>query len=265
MKLLLALLISCLALGIQSQDLSSFTSFDGTKIAFLDEGEGEPVLLIHGFISNGGSWYGTELKRQLIADGYRVIVPDLRGNGQSDIPQKEAAYDNDAEVQDLQLLMDNLGIKSYRAVGYSRGSIILAKLLTKDNRINRAVLGGMGIDFTAKNWDRRIMFMHAFLGTRPLNEDTRGAVEYASSINADLRVLGWLQKYQPVTSKRKLRKVNTPVLVIAGDQDLDNGDPAKLAHCLGNASLEIVSGDHNTTYRKTPFANAVMKYLKKNY
>jgi len=261
MKLLLSILISIACANIYGQELSDFESFDGTKIAYLDEGKGDPVILIHGFISNGSSWYGTELKRQLISNGYRVIVPDLRGNGQSDIPQNESAYKNDAEVQDLQLLMNHIGVSKYIAVGYSRGSIVLAKLLTKDERISKAVLGGMGIDFTKKKWDRRIMFMHAFLGTQPLNDDTKGAVEYASSINADLKVLGWLQKYQPVTSKLKLHQVDVPVLVIAGDQDLDNGDPDKLAHCLKNGQLEIVPGDHNTTYRKSPFADAVMKYL----
>jgi pimeloyl-ACP methyl ester carboxylesterase len=241
--------------------LPSFQSFDGTKIAYKDQGNGQPILLIHGFISNGSSWYDTELTKALLNAGYRVIIPDLRGNGQSDRPQTPNGYADNAEVKDLKLLIDHVNIQSYIAVGYSRGSIILAELLTEDSRISKAVLGGMGIDFTNAQWDRRIAFADAFSGRTPLNEMTEGAVNYAKSIKADLTALGLLQEHQPATSRARLKKVMTKILVIAGDQDRDNGDPVDLKEALGNASLRIVSGDHNTTYRKVAFAKAVLEFI----
>ena len=133
--------------------------------------------------------------KTLINEGYKVIVPDLRGNGDSDKPQDEKAYDNDAEVKDIMQLIDHLGVRKYTAIGYSRGSIVLAKLLTKDKRVDKAVLGGMGVDFTNPDWDRRIQFSNAFNGQT--NEMTQGAVDYATSINADLRSLHLQQKFQP--------------------------------------------------------------------
>lgn len=132
----------------QKETTPSIQSFDNTKIAYTDDGTGEVVLLIHGFISSGSSWNKTELKRQLLETGYRVIIPDLRGNGKSDKPQNAEAYKNDAEIKDLIALMDHLNIKSLKAVGHSRGSIVLAKLITKEVRITKAVFGGMGADFT---------------------------------------------------------------------------------------------------------------------
>jgi len=114
---------------------SFFNSFDNTKIAYTDEGKGKIVLLIHGFISNGSSWNRSALKKRLLEAGYRVIVPDLRGNGASDRPQETTAYANDAEIKDLIALADHLKLKKYRVVGYSRGSIVLAKLLTQEKRI----------------------------------------------------------------------------------------------------------------------------------
>lgn len=239
-----------------------FKSFDGIQIAYTDEGSGDPVILIHGFISNGSSWNKTVLKKVLLDSGYRVIIPDLRGNGNSDKPHDPKSYQNDAEIKDLTALANHLGLKYYSAIGYSRGSIVLAKLLTQESRISKAVLGGMGIDFTNPYWDRRIMFAKAFGGEIPLTDETRGAVEYATSIGANLEILSLLQQFQPVTSVKQLGKIKTNVLVIAGDQDTDNGDPWILAESLKHGQLVIIPGDHNNTYKEEPFANAVISFLE---
>jgi len=235
-------------------------SFDDVKIVYSDEGEGELVLLLHGFINSRKSWDNTQLKQDLLDKGYRVIIPDLRGNGDSDKPQEDEAYKNDAEVRDLKLLIDNLNIKKYKAIGYSRGSIVLAKLLTTDKRIEKAVLGGMGIDFTNAQWDRRIMFAKAFDGE--VNDITKGAVDYAASIHADLRSLHLQQKYQPVTSKKELKKIKIDIMVLCGDEDSDNGNPNELANTFGRGKLIRVPGNHNGTYKTEDFSKAVLQFLE---
>ena len=251
-------------LSTQNQSLETkyYTSFDGTKIAYTDEGKGEVVILIHGFISNRTSWNNSVLKKALVESGFRVITPDLRGNGESDKPQNEEAYSNDAESKDLKGLADFLKLKKYSAIGYSRGSIVLTKLVTKDKRIKKAVLGGMGADFTNPNWDRRLMFAAAFAGKVHLYPETAGAVNYAKSIGADTLVLGYLQKYQPVTSKEELAKIKKPVLVIAGDEDIDNGKPQDLVALLPKGELKIVPGNHNNASKSEEFSNAVIDFLK---
>ncbi|GGG41277.1 alpha/beta hydrolase [Dokdonia pacifica] len=240
-----------------------FSSFDGTTIAYVDEGEGTPIVLIHGFINDASSWNGTVIKKQLLDLGYRVIIPDLRGNGLSEKPTDEKSFQDNAEIKDLKALLNHLHIESTIALGYSRGAIVLAKWLTEDPRISKAIIGGMGLDFSNPDWDKRIIFERAFLGLDPLNEMTEGAVTYAKSKNADLKILGWSQRYQPVTSKKELSEIKIPTLIIAGDQDTDNGNPKELAELIPNATLIIIPGDHNTTYRKEPFATAVMRFLKK--
>jgi len=202
------------------------------------------------------------IKRDLLAKGFRVIVPDLRGNGNSDQPTNPLTYANDAEIKDLQALADLLQFKKYIAIGYSRGSIVLAKLLTKDSRIQKAVLGGMGLDFSNPNWERRIMFADAFSGRAPLTSATEGAVNYAKSIGANLKVLGMLQDHQPVTSIEELQEIRTKILVIAGDVDKDNGSPAELDAQLPNSQLQIISGDHNNTYKAANFSEAVLKFIQ---
>lgn len=237
----------------------SFQSFDDTKIVYTDEGDGKPVLLIHGFINSRKSWDKTELKKDLIAKGYRVIVPDLRGNGDSDKPHDDDAYSQNAEVTDLMFLMVHLRISKYEVIGYSRGSILAAKLLTLDRRVKKAVLGGMGIDFTNPNWDRRIMFRNAFNGI--VTEETKEAVDYAKSIGADLKSLYLQQKHQSVTSKKSLSKVKIKVLVIAGDKDIDNGDPVELQKAIPKGKLKIVKGEHNGTYKTKAFSEAILSFL----
>ncbi|WP_412560779.1 alpha/beta fold hydrolase [Winogradskyella sp. MIT101101] len=258
--IVILLLISCKS---RQNDKDAFISFDGTKIAYSDSGNGELVLLIHGFIVDGDvNWGNSELKKQLLNQGYRVIIPDLRGNGSSDKPQNKEAYKNDAEVKDLIALINHLEAENYMAVGYSRGSIVLANLLTKDERITKAVFGGMGIGFTNPNWNRRIDFGNVFSGRTEPNEMTTGAVNYAKNANADFRILGYLQDYQPETSIAELNNISIKTLVICGDEDLDNGNPKELQMELPNSKLSLVSGDHMSTFNSIGFAESIIDFLK---
>lgn len=257
------LLLYFILFGAALQAQESFQSFDQTRIAFTDKGSGIPVMLIHGFISSGDSWRHSALTKELIDEGYRVIIPDLRGNGKSDRPQQPAFYSNDAEIKDLKALADYLKLESYLAVGYSRGAIVLSKLLINEPRIKKAVIGGMGLDFTDPDWSRRIMFQKAFSGEEPPNDMTEGAIKYAKSIGADLKVLGYLQEYQPVTSITELNTIKIKVLVIAGDQDKDNGDPKELSDQIPGAIFKIVPGTHNDTKNTVGFSEEVIAFLIK--
>jgi len=241
-RLLLINLITCL-LFLSCQEVSiissPFPSFDGIKIAFTDEGKGKPVFLLHGFINTRKNWDKAALKKDLIAAGYRVIAPDMRGNGDSDKPHHPEAYADNAEVKDIMALADYLELEAYEVVGYSRGSIVLAQLLTKDKRIKKAVIGGMGAAFTDPNWPIPTIFAKAFGREAPLDDMTRGAVEYATSINADLKVLSLLQYHQPATPISELEKIKTKILVLRGDKDDSNGSATELQKHLTNSRLQM--------------------------
>ncbi|MGN6618413.1 MAG: alpha/beta fold hydrolase, partial [Ilyomonas sp.] len=58
-----------------------FNSFDNTKICYEIKGEGEPVILVHGFMNTADTWKKTALYSALLNAGFKVITPDLRGNG----------------------------------------------------------------------------------------------------------------------------------------------------------------------------------------
>ncbi|HET7115920.1 MAG TPA: alpha/beta hydrolase [Hanamia sp.] len=244
-------------------DSAYFSSFDGTKIYYEVSGEGKPVLLVHGFIVDGSSWKRTALYNDLLNDGYKVVIPDMRGNGKSGKPHDSTAYDNDAEARDIMILMNLLKTKQYSVVGYSRGSIITARLLVLDKRIHAAVLGGMGADFTNPEWPRRIMFYRALMGDSV--PELKGMVDYVKYQNLDQLALAYLQRSQPSTSKEELSKITHPVLVISGSEDADNGSAAELAKLIPNSKLEYCPGDHNHASATPEFAKAVINFFQKNH
>ncbi len=243
-------------------DSNYFSSFDGTKIYYEVRGKGKPVILVHGFIVNSNSWKRTALYAGLLNNGYKIILPDLRGNGKSGKPHDTASYENDAEAKDIMGVMDFLKIKQYSAIGYSRGSIITARLLVLDNRVKNAVLGGMGADFTNPEWPRRKMFYRALIGDSI--PELQSAVDYVKSQGLDRIALAYLQKAQPSTSKEALGKIKKPVLVITGDKDSDNGSAGELAKLLPNSSTATTPGDHNHASATIEFSKAVLDFLKSN-
>ncbi|MEP6847001.1 MAG: alpha/beta hydrolase [Panacibacter sp.] len=273
MRLLSILIVLFFALNTSAQtdvlvakfpvDSNYFPSFDGTKIYYEVRGEGKPVLLIHGFIVNSNSWKGTALYSDLLNAGYKVIILDMRGNGRSDKPHDSLAYDNDAEAKDIMLLMDKLNLKAYASVGYSRGSIINARLLVLDKRVKTAVMGGMGLDFTNPEWPRRKMFYRAMMGDSI--PELKAAVDYVKQQGLDRLALAYLQRSQPSTSIEILGKVKQPVLVICGDMDSDNGSAGELAKILPNSTYTTVPGDHNHAAATKEFSDAVIAFLSSNY
>lgn len=250
----------CVQTRLYSQDSTNFyTSFDGTPIHYEVTGSGPAVLLVHGFIVNGESWKKTVLYNDLITAGYKVITLDMRGNGKSGKPHNAEAYANDAEAKDIMGLLKSLKVKNYIAVGYSRGSIITARLMILDPQLRRAVMGGMGTDFTNPQWPRRIMFYHAMRGDSI--PELAGVVKYVKEAKLDQEALALLQKEQPSTPKQLLEKVTIPVLVIAGSEDSDNGSAQALAQLFRNATYATVPGDHNHASQSKEFADAVLAFI----
>ena len=238
-----------------------FKSFDGAKIYYEVKGEGETILLVHGFIVNGQSWKRTELYKDLLTAGYKVIILDQRGNGFSDKPHDSTAYDNDAEAKDIMALMKLLKIKKYSAVGYSRGSIIVSRLLVLDKKIKKGVVGGMGAEFTNPQWPRRIMFYKALSG-EPVPE-LAAMVENVKKQGLDQQALAYLQRSQPSTSKEELGKIKQPVLIICGDKDSDNGSAKELADLFKHPTYKITPGDHGGASRTKEFSTEVISFLHK--
>ncbi|HET9446496.1 MAG TPA: alpha/beta hydrolase, partial [Steroidobacteraceae bacterium] len=119
MILTAALLLSpAIALAQQPQVESRFADANGVRLHYLAVGQGEPVLLLHGFGQSSHMW--RPLMREL-AKNHRVIAADLRGAGQSDAQE---GYTKASMARDMQALMKGLGHEKVSIVGHDIGSMV---------------------------------------------------------------------------------------------------------------------------------------------
>jgi pimeloyl-ACP methyl ester carboxylesterase len=124
---------------VAAQD--QFFDSNGVRIRYVDQGSGQPVVLIHGYTGSIAGWVETGVLPNLEKD-YRVIALDCRGHGKSDKPHDPQSYGIQMG-QDVVRLLDHLNIARAHIVGYSMGAGITAKLLTTNpDRFLTATLGG---------------------------------------------------------------------------------------------------------------------------
>src|SRR3954462_9854388 len=109
---------------------------NGFDMYYAARGEGEPLLLLHGGTGVGADW------RHVFPadpDGYRVVVPDLRGHGRSTNPSRQFTFRQSA--RDVAALLDHLGLARVKAIGMSMGAKTLLHMATQQpQRIEAMVL-----------------------------------------------------------------------------------------------------------------------------
>ena len=229
------LVLLCLAAGsAAAQDL--YFDSAGARIRYVDEGRGEPVVLIHGFTGTiERSWINTGVLPDLARE-YRVVALDLRGHGHSDKPHDPASYD--AVGEDVVRLLDHLKIERAHAVGYSLGGIILARLLVAHpQRFRSAVLGGAAYrrsrgedsdratEEAAKEIEAGI-YRALIVSTAPTDEPppSEAFIRSRSEIitrESDVRAHAALMRARRalLVSDAEIAKVRVPTLAVAGSAD----------------------------------------------
>lgn len=246
--------------------MPSFTSFDGTEISYHDEGEGDVVLLLHGFASDAkGNWGGPGVIRALVVAGHRVVAPDARGHGASGKPHDSAAYADGAMVKDAKALLDHLGVEQVDLAGYSMGAMVSAYLATDEPRIRRLVLGGMG---GALVKGRRPGATDAIADALEADDPkavadptARGFRAFADSTGADRLALAAVQRSSQFTVRPDLSRITAPTLVLVGVGDDLVGPPQPLADAILGATVQLVAGDHLTAVADPGFSQAIVDFF----
>jgi non-heme chloroperoxidase len=243
------------------------------EIYYEDHGNGQPVVLIHGFPLNGASWEKQEMA--LLKDGYRVITYDRRGFGKSSKPSVD--YNYDTFTDDLNVLMTKLDLRDAVLVGFSMGSGEVVRYLSTygSERVSKAVLMSPIPPFLLKTSDNvtgiemgvfegfkkqilqdRPAFFKSFfenfynsdllsgkrIGPEAMEASFIVAVGSSAKATYDC-VSSWLTDF-----RADVPRVKVPVLIVQGDKDrilpLDNTGRRLSKMITGSKLVVIKDGPH---------------------
>jgi pimeloyl-ACP methyl ester carboxylesterase len=244
-------------------------SSGGVDIAYAVYGQGEPILLIHGFASSVAvNWRSTSWIDTLAGDGRQVIAYDVRGHGSSAKLYDPAAYDLGLLAGDGRNLLDRLGVSRADVMGYSMGARI-ATVLTLDHprTVRSLVIGGMGSKLTAglggeETIAAALEAPHGTVATDPVAEGYR---TFAERTQSDLRALAACMRAerQPIPAAR-LKQIRVPALVAVGTKDDRVGSADELAALIPGADvLHIAGRDHMLATGDRQFKAGVLDFLRR--
>jgi pimeloyl-ACP methyl ester carboxylesterase len=238
--------------------MPSFLSVDDVEIAYYEWGARTdcPVVLQHGFVVNSYiCWKRTGTVDALVDAGHWVVAVDARGHGSSGKPHDPSRYGEGQMANDLARLLDVLGAPRADLAGYSMGAVACLILATRDPRIRRMVVAGVGTAI-------------AQLGGPLLAEDVSSIEGLTSAafraladrLGGDRHALA-AQAAAMHNAAIPLGQITAPTLVIGGDADLFASGADDLAEAIPGATALVLSGDHLTVPASPAFMAAIVKFL----
>lgn len=240
---------------------------DGVEIAYETAGEGEPILLIHGFASSGRvNWWDTGWVKTLTEAGHKVVTFDNRGHGASQKLYDPEAYPAPEMAEDARRLLDHLGIGKADVMGYSMGARIAAFLtINHPDRVRRAVFAGLasrmitgvgGGDTIAAGLDAESL--------ADVTEPTARAFRtFAEQTGSDLKALAaCMRSSRAKITAEALSRISVPVLVVAGEKDDVAGSVDGLVSVIpGAKGVTLPSRNHMNAVGDKGYKAAVLDFL----
>lgn len=248
--------------------MPTFESFDGTKLSYEIDGDGPPVVLLHGFVADSYiNWVRPGVVGRVTSAGFRTIALDQRGHGMSQKPHEPEAYADGAMLKDAQVLLDHIGLERCAMVGYSMGAMNTLRLLASgEQRIRAAVFGGIGGSLLMSREGSPSLLAEAMEAedkSTITNAFAKSFRDFADLTKGDRKALAAIQR-QPWKPIDGIEGVHVPTLVLVGDNDPMIGDPQQLADKLPNGSATVVGGSHLNVVNNPQFHEAVVSFLEAN-
>jgi pimeloyl-ACP methyl ester carboxylesterase len=239
----------------------------GVEIAYVDEGQGTPILLIHGFASNMRvNWQSTSWTKTLLAAGHRVITLDNRGHGESQKLYDPAQYSASIMADDAGRLLDHLGLRQSAIMGYSMGARIAAFLtLQRPTMVSRAIYAGLAERMVTGVGGAEAIADGLEAETREEVKDpgARSFRLFAEQTKSDLKALAACMRSSRVKIKAEaLAQIRCPVLVVAGELDDVSGPVQPLVDLIPGAQGRTLKGkNHMNAVGDKDFKNAVLAFI----
>jgi pimeloyl-ACP methyl ester carboxylesterase len=237
------------------------------EIAYLDEGEGDPIVLVHGFASTKNvNWVYPTWVSKLKKDGRRVIAFDNRGHGDSSKLYDPTAYEVATMAGDITALMDHLNIERADVMGYSLGSRMTAVLArSQPKRLRSAIFGGIGIGVIegggpGENVARALEADSLDDVTDPVGRTFRA---FADQTRSDRRALAaCLRGSRRLMTRDEAAAIAVPVLIAVGTSDEIAGSAEALGKIIpGSQVLNIPNRDHMRAVGDKVYKAGVLDFL----
>jgi pimeloyl-ACP methyl ester carboxylesterase len=210
------------------------------------------------------TWVDTGIAAALTADGHRVIMPDARGHGAS-VPDNDA-YPADALTMDTLDLIAHLGLDECDLGGYSLGARTVARALALGATPQRAVIAGTGLDPIVHAAGRGGGYRRILAnldGWEPGTPEAQFA-GYVRQFGGDPVGLSRIFDTFVDTPETALASIQTPILVVAGEDDDERGSVEGIAAILPNGRYQPIPGDHYTALTSTRFRDELVGFLHRD-
>jgi pimeloyl-ACP methyl ester carboxylesterase len=241
-----------------------FRARDGLELAYRETGTGRPVVLIHGYFSTATvNWIRYGHAAKIVARGYRLIMPDLRGHGDSAKPHDPVFYPRDVLADDGMALIEHLALADYDLGGYSLGARTTVRMLVRGATPRRAIVSGMGLEGITSTADRGGHFRNILtnLGKHKPGSAEWLAEAFMKTVGGDpVALLNVLNTFVD-TPREALARLAAPTLVLSGAEDHDNGSAEALAAALPHGRHVAVPGNHMTAVTKPELGAAIAEFL----
>jgi pimeloyl-ACP methyl ester carboxylesterase len=237
------------------------------EIDYLDEGEGDPVVLVHGFGSTKEiNWVFPGWVTTLRRAGYRAIALDNRGHGLSTKLYRPENYAIAAMASDVRALVDHLGVARADLIGYSMGARICAYLAAREPAwVRSGVLAGVGLSLVrGRSMSETIAAALEAPALADVTDPTgRMFRTFAEQTRSDLRALAaCIRGSGERLSREDATSIRVPILVAAGTADDVAGPVRPLADMIPGAQvLEIPGRDHMRSVGDRVFKDGTLGFL----
>ncbi|SLJ87394.1 alpha/beta fold hydrolase [Novosphingobium mathurense] len=239
-------------------------SFGGTRLAVHTIGQGRPLVLVHGLFSSAEvNWIKYGNAQILAGAGFEVIMPDLRAHGESEAPHDPQAYPEDVLVEDLTLLVAELGLSDYDLGGFSLGARTSVRGVLAGLSPRKLILGGMGLSGLS-GWARRSAhFVDAIdrFGSIERGDPAFIAQAFMKSMKIDRIAARLLLGSVDDTSADAIARITMPTLCVCGKDDGDNGSAQELAEALPQGRYVETPGNHMSSVTFKDMGRAMAEFL----
>ncbi|HEX2215418.1 MAG TPA: alpha/beta hydrolase [Xanthobacteraceae bacterium] len=238
------------------------------EIAYLDEGDGEPIVLVHGFASTKEvNWVQPGWVAALTRAGHRVIALDNRGHGQSSKLYDAVDYHTAKMAGDVRALLDHVGLSRADVVGYSMGARIGAYFaLVAPERVRSIILGGLGVRLVDGVGLPQEIADALEAPSLDAVKDPQGRMfrTFAEQTKSDLKALAaCIRGSRQVLTRTQAASLRLPLLIAVGTRDDVAGSAHELAALIPNSKvLDIPNRDHMLAVGDKVFKAGVLAFLE---